>query len=338
MITINGSHGEGGGQILRSSLALSLITGKPFCIEGIRGKRKKPGLLRQHLTAVNAAVEIGKAKVTGNAIGSSTLEFTPGGIFSGKYHFAVGTAGSATLVLQTILPALLTAAGESELIMEGGTHNPWAPPFDFLARVFLPIINNMGPTVSATLLKYGFYPAGGGKFSVTIIPSPKLQPIDLLERGEVESYKAEAIVSKIPVSIGDRELRVVADKLPVGDRSLVAREVSSPGPGNILQIEVASANVTELFIGFGEKGVKAERVASSTVRLAREYIAANVPVGRYLADQLLLPLAIAGGGSFRTLSPSNHTLTNIEVLKHFLDVEVTVSELEKNMYEISIRS
>src|SRR5512138_2046230 len=163
MITIDGSQGEGGGQILRSALALSLVTGKPFRIENIRARRQKPGLMRQHLTAVNAAVEIGAAHVSGNTVGSSELTFAPTALRSGEYHFVVGTAGSCTLVLQTVLPALIIAEGSSEIRLEGGTHNPAAPPFDFLAGAFLPLLNRMGPDVRAALERPGFYPAGGGR-------------------------------------------------------------------------------------------------------------------------------------------------------------------------------
>jgi RNA 3'-terminal phosphate cyclase (ATP) len=164
MITIDGSYGEGGGQILRTSLALSLVTGKPFSINNIRAGRKKPGLMRQHLTAVNAAAEIGSAAIKGNRIGSQEFTFEPEMIKPGNFHFAIGSAGSCTLVFQTILPALIIAGGPSEIILEGGTHNPFAPPFDFLAKAFLPVINRMGPKVDAVLEKPGFYPAGGGRF------------------------------------------------------------------------------------------------------------------------------------------------------------------------------
>src|SRR5271154_16708 len=185
MIHIDGSSGEGGGQILRSSLSLSLVTGTPFRIENIRAKRERGGLLRQHLTAVLAASEISSAQVEGATLGSKTLTFAPGMIRPGTYHFAVGTAGSGTLVLQTILPALMTASAASQLTIEGGTHNMHAPPFDFLQRTFLPIVNRLGPKITATLSRYGFYPAGGGCFSATIEPCERLAPIHLLARGEI---------------------------------------------------------------------------------------------------------------------------------------------------------
>src|SRR5580700_3526091 len=165
MIRIDGSSGEGGGQILRSSLSLSLVTGKAFRMENIRAKRERPGLLRQHLTAVLAATEIGSAQVEGASLGSQTLTFIPGSVRPGNYRFVIGTAGSGTLVLQTILPALMTANEPSQITIEGGTHNMHAPPFDFLEKVFLPIINRLGPKITVNLARYGFYPAGGGCFT-----------------------------------------------------------------------------------------------------------------------------------------------------------------------------
>src|SRR5262245_11938020 len=170
MLTIDGSVGEGGGQILRSALSLSLVTGTPFRIDNIRGNRRKPGLLRQHLTAVEAAAAVGGAEVQGAVIGGGTLVFRPGHVRPGRYAFSVGTAGSATLVLQTILPALVTARSPSEVRIEGGTHNPLAPPFDFLAEVFLPLLERSGVRARATLERHGFHPAGGGSLSVTIEP------------------------------------------------------------------------------------------------------------------------------------------------------------------------
>ena len=337
MITIDGSQGEGGGQILRSALALSLITGKPFRIENIRARRKKPGLMRQHLTAVNAAVEVGAARVAGNAIGSPELTFTPTALGSGQYHFAVGTAGSCTLVLQTILPALILAGGPSEILLEGGTHNPAAPPFDFLAGAFLPLLNRMGPSVKATLERPGFYPAGGGRMRVRVTPARKLVPLHLLERGAVVGCTARATVARLPRSIAERELAVVKEKLAWGDDCLnVGETPDSSGPGNVLVLTVASEQVTEVFTGFGEFGVSAETVAGRTVKEVREYLASGVPVGRHLADQLLLPLALAGSGAFCTLSPTAHTTTNIEVLRLFLDLDVKVEQQDEQRWVVSM--
>ena len=337
MITIDGSYGEGGGQILRTSLALSLVTGKPFQIKNIRGGRKRPGLMRQHLTAVNAAVEIGNSKITGNSIGSQVFTFEPETIKAGNYHYAIGTAGSCTLVLQAILPALIMADSPSVIVMEGGTHNPFAPPFDFLEKAFIPVINRMGANVSVSLERSGFYPAGGGSFTVNISPAKKLNRLDITERGKVISQQACAAVSNLPASIADRELKVVGRELEWDEDCLEVKEIeNSPGPGNILTLKVESENITEVFTGFGEHGVKAEKVAKRTVGQAQEYMAMDVPIGRYLADQLLIPMALAGGGKFRTLSPTKHTVTNIEIIKKFLDVEIKLIEYEHNKWEVEI--
>ncbi|MBW8016169.1 MAG: RNA 3'-terminal phosphate cyclase [Planctomycetes bacterium] len=338
MIIIDGSFGEGGGQILRTSLALSLVTGKFFRIENIRSGRKKPGLMRQHLTCVHAAANIGKARVKGDYIGSESLFFEPTMIRSGSYNFSVGTAGSTTLVLQSILPALLIADGKSEIVLEGGTHNPFAPPFDFLEKVFLPIIKKMGAEVKVTLDRPGFYPAGGGKISVTIKPVKKLDRIDIVDRGRICARFAKAVVANLPLSICKKELDTVCKKLKWDRLCTKAEEAqNSRGPGNIITLEVASENVTELFTGFGQKNVRAEYVAQEAIDQARRYIAAEVPVGRYLADQIMIPMAMAGGGRFRTLPLTGHSMTNVEVIKEFVDIDVAVTKISKDVYEVEIK-
>lgn len=338
MINIDGSFGEGGGQILRTSLALSLVTGKPFTISKIRAGRKNPGLLRQHLTAVNAAAKVGQAEVTGAAIGATKITFVPNKITPGDYHFAVGTAGSATLVLQTVLPALLQASAPSQLILEGGTHNPMAPPYDFLVKSFLPLINRMGVKVSTELLRPGFYPAGGGHFTVQVEPTQKLTGWELTSRGEILSRRARALVACLPPDIAKRELQLIA-KMLSWDESCLTTEVikDSRGPGNVVFIELASEHVTEVFTGFGEKGVRAEAIADHVVKEARYYLAHNVPVGEHLADQLLVPLALAGEGAFMTFGLSRHATTNIEIIKKFLEVEITTSQVAKSSLLVTIK-
>jgi RNA 3'-terminal phosphate cyclase (ATP) len=334
---IDGSFGEGGGQVLRTSLALSLVTGKPFRIENIRSGRKKVGLLRQHLTAVNAAAEVGRAVVEGAEIGSTALTFKPKGVKAGEYHFSVGTAGSATLVFQTVLPALMVGVGRSRIIFEGGTHNPYAPPFDFLEKSFLSCLRKMGPKVDCVLERPGFYPAGGGRFIVNIEPATVLSPLNLNERGEILRRKATALLSEIPENVGHRELNVIREMMGWDESCLELKVLrGSNGPGNVLLMELACANVTEVIAGFGERGVAAESVAESAVKELRRYVAAGVPVGKYLADQLLIPIALAGGGSFRTLVPTRHTLTNIEVIKKFLDIEINCDSKGHDDCEIRI--
>jgi RNA 3'-terminal phosphate cyclase (ATP) len=339
MILIDGSIGEGGGQILRTALALSMVTGQPFRIEKIRAGREKPGLLRQHLTAVNAAAAICGASVDGAVISSRELAFSPGKVVPGEYTFSIGSAGSTTLVLQTVLPALLTASGASSLTLEGGTHNPHAPPIDFLEKAFLPLINRMGPTVGVTLERAGFYPAGGGRFSVTVQPAAKLLPLDLLERGDIKQRLAKAVVAALPGDIAKRELEKVEQRLGWSGEQLQIRQLPKEwGPGNLLTLEIESEQVTEVFTGFGMKGVTAEAVADEAVQQARRYLAANVPVGECLADQLLLPLALAGGGSFVTQAPTRHTKTNIEVITRFLAITVALQEVSRDVWRVEIRS
>lgn len=328
MITIDGSSGEGGGQILRTSLSLSLVTGQSFRIQNIRAGRQKPGLLRQHLTAVEAAAQIGDAAVEGSALGSKEVVFKPGKVRPGDYRFAVGTAGSATLVLQTVLPALIVGDEPSRLSLEGGTHNPHAPPFDFLERAFLPLINRIGPQVSVNLQRAGFFPAGGGRFHVEITPTKKLSSLDLRERGESKGRSARAITSNLSPGVANRELKVVSEKLGWPRETLHVEQLESNGPGNALLLELAFENLTEVFTGFGERGVLAETVAEKVVYEARDYLASGVPVGEHLADQLLIPMSLAGGGAFKTGKLSRHTLTNIDVISKFLPVRFAVESRE----------
>lgn len=323
MLTIDGSSGEGGGQILRTALALAIVTGKPFRIERIRAGREKPGLLRQHLAALKAAAEISGATVDGATLGAGSLSFRPGRVRPGEFTFAVGSAGSATLVLQTVLPALLTASATSRLILEGGTHNPAAPPFDFLARSFLPLINQMGPTVTAELERPGFYPAGGGRFSVAIVPVSRLLPLEIQERGVIRAIRARAIVANLPRSIAEREANLTRRLLSLSEDSVTVEQIEgAQGPGNVVVIEIEAEHHTEVFTGFGAAGVRAETVATKAAREARSYIASGAPVGPYLADQLLIPIALAGAGRFRTGPLSRHTTTNIAVIRLFLEIDI----------------
>lgn len=317
MLVIDGSRGEGGGQILRTSLSLSMVKGRPFRIENIRAGRRRPGLMRQHLAAVEAARAVSSARVEGAVLGSRALTFVPGPVAAGDYRFAVGTAGSACLVLQTVAPALVTASGRSHLVFEGGTHNPKAPPFDFLARVFLPLLARMGPSIAASIERHGFYPAGGGRVVVDIEPAAALLPIELVEPVAVVARRARAILSRLPQHIAERELAVVQAELGWQASECEIEEVDSPGPGNALLLEVVGAGWSELSTGFGERGVPAESVASGAAAEMRALLAARVPVGVHLADQLLLPLGLAGGGAFATLPLSQHALTAIEVIGAF---------------------
>lgn len=339
MITIDGSFGEGGGQIIRTSCALSLVTGRPFRIYNVRARREKPGLQRQHLTAVTSAARIGNARVDGAAVGSREFTFEPGHISPGDYTFSIGTAGSTTLVLQTVLPPLMIADSPSRVTLEGGTHNVHAPPFEFLQKTFLPLVSRTGPRVSLELERYGFYPPGGGRLHLSIEPATSRHRLDLVERGELLSQRARALVVKLPPGIAERELNVLSERLGWADEQLrLDTSDNAFSPGNVLTIELESGQLTEVITGVGERGVRAETVAERAVKEAQQYLSRNAPVGEHLADQLLIPLALGGGGSYLTGPLSLHTTTNIEVIKKFLDVEISVVPAGNEVWRIEVGS
>lgn len=316
-IELDGAQGEGGGQILRTALTLSMITGQSFRIENIRAKRAKPGLLRQHLTAVNAATEICGAKVDGAEPGSLALSFVPNHIKGGNYRFSIGTAGSCTLVLQTILPALWFADKPSNVVVTGGTHNSAAPPADFLMRAWLPLMKRMGVEMTLDLIRHGFYPAGGGEIRVSVNPIDALQPLYLNERGNWLATKATAIIAGIPGDVAKRELATLSERLGTMEQNIRGLP-SGEGPGNVLLVELCFDNLTEIFAAFGEKGVRAETVAERVAREVRQYMSSTASVGEHLADQLALPMALTGKGCFATTHVSSHLRTNLDVISKFL--------------------
>ncbi|WP_293370205.1 RNA 3'-terminal phosphate cyclase [Nevskia sp.] len=334
MLELDGSGG--GGQLLRSALALSLCSGEPFRMRGIRAGRPKPGLMRQHLTAVEAAVAISGSTAIGAAPGSQQLEFRPGAVRGGDHRFAIGTAGSTTLVLQTVLPALLRADRPSTLIIEGGTHNPLAPTAEFLIQSFAPLLRRMGAELDIRLLRHGFFPAGGGALRVSVTPSV-LRPLNLEARGAIRAITALAISSALADSVGERELAVVGGHFGLPADALVHQIVERPvGPGNALLITVESEAHCAVFAGFGERRMRAEQVAAEACQQAQRYLDAGVAVDEHLADQLLLPMALAGGGAFTTTLPSAHFSSNAALIEKFLPVEITQATVSDNAWRIDV--
>jgi RNA 3'-terminal phosphate cyclase (ATP) len=318
---------SGGGQLLRSSLSLSMVTGLPFRITNIRGKRPKPGLMRQHLTCVKAAAEVCHAVVDGAELGSLELVFAPGKITAGDYAFHIGSGGSTTLVFQTVLPALLHAEGESTLRIEGGTHNPMAPPFEFIAECFLPVLQSLGAQVSVSLEKHGFMQAGGGMFTATISPIKKWKKIKLLERGALEARFGRVLHAHLHRDIAEREISTAAKILDwPKDEFELCYANDSVGPGNALLLGARFAQICEISTGIAQMGKSAEAVATSAAKGMRSYLASSAPVGVHLADQLLLPMAFAGAGEFQTLAISNHTQTNMALIEKFLPVKFEVQD------------
>lgn len=354
MLVIDGSQGEGGGQIVRTCLSLSMITKTPFRLEKIRAGRAKPGLRKQHLTAIEAAATLSCAQVVGNQLNSRRLTFEPGEADAepGNYFFDIGTAGSTTLVLQTILYELLNQKGQSTLRLKGGTHNPFAPTADFLISSFIPAVNLFGPEIKVTVPKYGFYPRGGGELIVEIKPRKGLSPVHFeRDRQNKPLVQARILLAHLPEHIAEREARVLKEKL----RSSIAVEViqtkNSMSPGNCIHI-YADAGITaqsesgeniskaippvECFVGLGRKGLSAENVSEETSRQCLRYLNSGAAIGEYLADQLLLPMALAGRGSYTTFTPSMHTRTNIETIEKFLPVRFKTEKIEDDLHRISV--
>jgi RNA 3'-terminal phosphate cyclase (ATP) len=283
--------------------------------------------MRQHLVAVQAAARICGAQVDGAAVGSQELLFTPGAIRGGDYRFAIGTAGSCTLVLQTVLPALLMADGPSTLTLSGGTHNPMAPPVQFLQRAYGRALAEMGATVDVQLARFGFYPAGGGEVTASVEPCARLRPCEWMTRGERRAAYAEAFVAGVPGRVAQRELECVGQAMGLNEDQLLNRGLpAEQGPGNVLLLTLDYEHVTEVFAAFGEKTVTAENVARHAVQCARRYLASNAAVAEYLGDQLMLPLALAGGGRFTVDKVSMHARTNAQVIETFLPVRFRFDE------------
>lgn len=336
-ITIDGATGEGGGQVLRTSLSLSIITGRPFYITDIRANRKQPGLRPQHLACVRAAARVSNAFVQGAEVGARTLTFEPNGVQAGVYNFDIGTAGSTTLVLQTVLPPLLSADGPSRVTIVGGTHNPMAPPVEFLRETFLPQVERMGARVGLTMQRPGFYPKGGGRIVAAIEPVTRWAPYVLAACEDEPDMTATALLCGLPEHIAERELAVIQRKLRLKDAALRTKFVTADSPGNAVQIRVASPAITEVFTGFGEKHVSAERVATGVAREVQAYRRSKAPVSHHLADQLLLPMAIGAGGHFRTGPLSLHTRTNMEIIQRFMDITIGSTPLDAHTWEVAVQ-
>jgi RNA 3'-terminal phosphate cyclase (ATP) len=297
------------------------VTGQPFRITQIRARRSRPGLMRQHLVAVQAAASISGARVEGAEVGSQELLFAPGAVTGGDYSFAIGTAGSCTLVLQTILPALLFATTPSTVRISGGTHNPLAPPAPFLERAYCAMLRRMGASVEMEVERAGFYPAGGGVLVARIAPCAGLTPLLLTQRGERVAAYAESVIAGVPVDVAQRELACIGAGLGWSEANLrVVQLPPSQGPGNVLLATLEHEHVTAVFAGFGEKSITAEHVARALLGRVRRYIASGAVADEYLGDQLMVPLALAGGGAFTVDKVSQHALTNATIIERFVPV------------------
>lgn len=317
---IDGSQGEGGGQILRTSLSMAMCLGKSVRIENIRAGRAKPGLMRSHLAAARAAAQVSCAELSGAQMGSTRLEFRPqaGAINGGTYRFAIGTAGSTTLLLQTLLPALVRAKEESLIMLAGGTHNGMAPSVDFMEQSFFPAIARMGIEVKSELRTHGFFPSGGGDWHVVVKPARRSMPFELIERGTLRSREVVAKVARLSASIAEREVSTVVRRLGLRQNEMTTCTVDSPGPGNIVSARFKFDEFAAVFEERGEKRVSAELVGKRLSNKVRRYFQHDEPVEEYLADQLMVPMVLGAGGVFRTRDLSKHSLTNMAVIEQLL--------------------
>jgi len=332
---IDGSMGEGGGQVLRTAVSLSMVTGKPIRIFNIRAGRKKPGLAHQHLTCIRAAKEICAATIAGAQIGSQDLEFEPKEILRGDYSFDVTTAGSVSLVLQTVFLPLSLAKGESSVTIRGGTHVKWSPSYEFLVDQWLFYVQGIGFRVSLRLEKAGYYPQGGGilKAHIPARGGAELRPLSLSDRGELERVTGRIFSSNLNENIAARQLAKAQQLLHSRGLSpeIEIRQYPSPGQGTGTHLRAAFQNGSGSYTSLGERGLPAARVASFAAECLIDYIDSGAAVDRFIADQLIVPLALAKGESTFTCEEITlHLLTNARVVEMFLPVKVeTCGELGK---------
>lgn len=330
MIEIDGSQGEGGGQILRTALSLSMITGKPFCLKNIRAARKKPGLMRQHLVCVQAAQRISNAQVEGDYLNSQDLVFKPQQVQAGHYEFNIGSAGSTLLVFQTLLPALLLEATASEIKIIGGTHNPLAPSANFIADCFLPTLKKIGVEVEFNLEKAGFFPIGGGKITAKIYPWLNAKPLTLLEKKDAQIAIFGSVLN-LPVDILEREFQVLKKSLDVEQATAI--KLSGMSEGNHLFVNIKTENHIQQFSALGEKRKAGEQIAKNLAVQVLTYLQSSALVDEYLADQLLLPLVLGQGGTFTTQTISQHTQTQADIIQKFMKCDI---QLRENYIEVTV--
>lgn len=337
-LVIDGSAGEGGGQILRTALSLSMATGTPFVLERIRAGRKKPGLMRQHLTCVKAAALICGAEVEGATLGSSRIVFRPGPMTPGDHTIEIGSAGSVSLVLQTLALPLALSTSRARITVRGGTHVPWSPPFPFLEQAWLPLVRRAGADIDLELVSTGFYPAGGGEIAMTVSPSGPLTPLHLGETTVLSRLRLQGIVSDLSEAVARRELTAAAELLKGHSLELASGMVRSPGPGNALWLVARDegTGICNVFSAIGDPNAEAEEIGRSVAEAFLAWSERGTSVDAHLADQLMLPIALAGSGSFTCNELTLHSRTNIEVIHAFTGHRLRAWDLGDNRYRVEL--
>lgn len=329
LVEIDGSEGEGGGQVLRSSLALSILTGRPFKLVNIRANRSKPGLQPQHLMCVRAAGAVCGGHYKGAAVGSSVLVFEPGPVKAGEYTFSIGTAGATALVLHTVyLPLALRGAGPSTVTITGGTHVAHAPCYHFNEVTWGGYLGRMGITIHQEMVRPGFYPRGGGEVRATIEPCSRVKGLTLTTRPELTTAGGFSAVAGLPEGVARRQAKRLASRLKgEGLEPHIPLEEwdGALNPGTVAAVVFRQTPVPTLFYGLGERGKPAESVADDAADEAIRFRDGNAPVDPHSADQLLLPLIFSPDASeYRTTEVTRHLTTNIATLGKFVDRGVTL--------------
>ena len=327
IIKIDGSFGEGGGQILRTALSLSAITRRPFEIFNVRANRKTPGLSHQHLKAVNATAQICNAEVVGNQLRSTDLKFYPGEVKAGTYRLDIGTAGSVSLVLQTIFYPLSLANKPSSITIIGGTHVSHSPCIDYLKQQWLYFLKDIGFDAEIQTLRSGYYPRGGGEVLIKINPANPQYPLRIENRGKLIQVKGISTVSNLDINIAHRQqtqakMKLLGRNIP---HEISLAETPAIGKGTMLLLVGKFEHSQCCYFSLGAIGKRAETVADEACNEFFSFLETNGVIDEYLADQLIIPLALTKGTSqFITPRVTQHLLTNIEIVKLFLPVTVNV--------------
>jgi RNA 3'-terminal phosphate cyclase (ATP) len=346
MIEIDGSHGEGGGQVLRTALSLSCLSGKPFRMHNIRKGRKRPGLMQQHLMSIRAAQVLSGARVEGDNIGSQDIAFSPGIVRGGDFYFDIKTAGSAMLVLQTLLPALITAGKKAAVRLRGGTHVPFSPSYHYIEGVFLPCLKEIGADVRMSITSYGFYPRGGGEIRAELLASGELQPIRKIERGQVTKITGYSAAGNLSPSIAERQRKAALEKIRSDIHELPfpgeidILNVMTPGQGTFIHIQSEAEHSNAGFTALGKRGKRAEAVGEEAASGFIRYYATGAALDPYLPDQVALYLSLCGKKSmFTTSRLTGHLVTNLWVIGRFHEFSHSVEGLigEPGMVKIGGR-
>jgi len=323
MIEIDGNRG--GGQVLRTALSLSMVTGQPFSIRNIRGTRPKPGLMRQHLTCVRAAAEVARANVDDVSLGDRALYFEPRNVKPGNFEFAVGSAGSTTLVFQTLLPALAKCGDASRITISGGTHNPMAPSATFIGRSFLPVLGDFEIGADLKCEKVGFAPSGGGRIAATIGGRP-VSP----RAGDLDPY-LHILSTGLPDSVPTRIGKTIFKDF--GECGIVKEEAAADGSGGCVHLIAGNAVIA----GFAEKGTSSERLGRNLAKQMTTYLESDSDYTTHLADQLMLYLALKGEGSFTTTQITRHIRSNAGTISEFLPVVFTFEQETDSRVRVTAR-